>query len=220
MQDGLHKTILNHLLGEDKKGKSSSWPFISNVRAILTKYGLDDVIYRDDTDWYSSFTEILDDTYKVDFYEKINTMDSLSVYRNLKLHISKENYLKTEFDFYFQKLKFQARTGCFGLQTDFERWGKSDGTCKHCNTNVKETLHHRLFICSMFTDERNIFYRNVSKLLPEPFFSNFISLNANERLLCLLGETVASTWGHETAYTFDNICKYFLNSVYRPSDFS
>ena len=107
--------------------KRAAWIFFKNIKDTLTLYGLDDVIFRRDDAWYDTFLRTLDLKCKNDFVRERNTMTSLQFYKHLKDKPFLENYLKTECDFAGQRLKLEARLGCFGLQTDLERRGESPG---------------------------------------------------------------------------------------------
>ena len=46
------------------------------------------------------------------------------------------------------QLKFIARTGCSGVEATLEKWKQSNGICKLCTSDCKDTLEHYILYCS------------------------------------------------------------------------
>ena len=137
-------------------------------------------IGRDDCDWYQSYLHISKDQNIAKFFKEIDTHNSLSLYKALKNHNLCENYLKNDFDFYGSQLKFLARANVFGLDTNYEKWKKSDGICKHCKNNVKDTLEHRILMCPHFLGERLSFYNNV-EIKISSILSSYLISSSNQK---------------------------------------
>ena len=125
-----------------------------------------------------------------------------------------ERYLKTDMDFYGQKVKFKARTGCLGVGADLKRWKKGDGICTACTLEVQDTLEHRLLFCSADIDKRLALHKELQGTCGPHVLSHYIQLGTNEKINWLLGEGAYDTWGHEIGNLFDKCSKLFLVSVY------
>ena len=215
----LNETSLPHrvfksLCNKYNSGNESYWKYFSNIYDILKDKGLECVIKRDDCDWYQSYLHISKDQNIAKFFKEIDTHNSLSLYKALKNHNLCENYLKNDFDFYGSQLKFLARANVFGLDTNFEKWKKSDGICKHCKNNVKDTLEHRILMCPHFLGERLSFYNNVEIKISSILSSYLISSSNQKKLELILGDEIFLEWGHDIAILFDRYVKTFLVSIF------
>ena len=190
--NGLLKKVFNDMLACHQRGDQLRWKYMSNIHDVVKRKGLDDVIYRDDTDWLPTFRKIFKAELKSEFLNNIGNHTSLNYYAKVKTNVSRENYTKNACDFYLTTLKFRARTGCFMLQTDYERWGKSNGICKLCNLKVKDDLYHRILICPRFQEYRVHFYNELEKNVPceSDILHDYFSLTISDQLDWLLGDYV------------------------------
>ncbi|CAH1795176.1 unnamed protein product, partial [Owenia fusiformis] len=212
-----HK-VLTHLINQHSEGNEAPWKYVSNIKSILIKRGLDDVLFRDDCEWYNTYECICRQERTTNFIDDISHYKSLNTYSTFKNHPYQENYLKQDFDFYGSRLKFLARTNNFCLESNYSVWGKSDGKCKLCSLNVHEDLQHRLLLCEHFKEERESFFHTVCKQCPPDLFSDFIKGNLTEKLTFIFGDETFSKWGQDYFRLFDSIVKRFLTQVYKPRD--
>ena len=208
--------LLKHMIKLSMNGKESHWKYISNIKSIFTNRGLDDVMFRDEANWYSTFVSVSNDQREKLFFERMTACKSLIYYNKMKKHMRLENYLKNDRDFYGARLKFLARSNNFSLESHFQAWGMSDGNCKFCNKNEFESLIHRLLICPHFNVERTTFYNNVS-LKCHPGIASHILESSNEvKILLLLGDDVNLDWGHAQWTILDRLVKRYLISIFKP----
>ena len=215
LADGLHKDIFNHLFNEFTNGNEAAWPYFSYTKSILTKYGLDDVIYRDDSEWYCSFLNISNEQNVASFLNVIQDKTSLSTYKLLKTHTRLDNYLKSELDFYGQRIKFKARSGCLGTNSDLKRWGKSNGVCSECDLHCEDTIIHRLLVCPHEIRRRLDFYREITKYCGDEVMSSFMQQDIETKICWVLGDGIYDTWRQDKGILFDRCTKSFLTDVYK-----
>ena len=214
LPDGLHREVFDQLYSTFIRNKEGPWHYFSNVKNVLSSYGLDDVMHRSDVDWYKSYLLIANEMYTTNFYENIKEKTSLQTYKWLKHGTKMELYMRSDTDFYGQKVKFRARTGCLGLNTDLERWNKSDGICHVCNNNVRDTIEHRLLFCPSERQNRINLHRDIAQLGGPYVLSQYIQLRTRDKLNWILGDGAYDTWGHELGVLFDKCSKHFLVSIY------
>ena len=117
-------------------------------------------------------------------------------------------------DFYGQKVKFKARSGCLGINADLHRWGKSNGICTACTLKQMDTVEHRLLFCPADIQERFALHDNVLNVCGTEVLNGYIQLNTQSKINWLLGDGVFDTWGQEIFDKFDKCSKEFLVSVY------
>ena len=212
--DGLHKDIFKRLYNEYINNKETPWPYFSHTKGILTKYGLDDVINRDDSEWYGSFLKISNEQNIAEYLNRIQDKTSLSTYKSIKYNKKLENYLKSDLDFYDQRIKFKARSGCFGTNSDLKRWGKSNGLCTVCDLNCEDTVSHRLIVCPHERVRRLNFHHGISKQCGPEIMSSFMQQDVCTKISWILGDGAYDTWGHEIGILFDKCAKAFLVDIY------
>ena len=172
-------------------------------------------MHRSDVDWYHSYLSIASDMQDSKFITKVEEKSSLQTYQWLKYSTKMERYMKSEIDFYGQKVKFRARTGCLGLNTDLKRWKKCDGVCIVCSLNVQDTIEHRLLFCPSDRDTRITFHRDIEKFCCQDVLLQYIQLGVRDKINWLLGDGAYDTWGHDLGSLFDKCTKQFLVSVYK-----
>ena len=214
LMDGLHRDVFNSLYDDFKSGNEGPWPYFSNIKTVLSKYGLDDVIHRNDVEWYYSFLQISEDMRKSELVEGIQDRSSLGTYKLLKQTTRMDRYLKSDMDFYGQKIKFKARSGCLGLGSDLKRWKKSNGICTACNLNSEDTIEHRLLFCPFDIQKRLEFHNNVLQIVGADVLNVYLQLNTITKINWLLGDGAYDTWGQEQGKLFDKCSKRFLVNIY------
>ncbi|CAH1795208.1 unnamed protein product, partial [Owenia fusiformis] len=174
---------------------------------------LDDVVFRDDNEWYDSFLTISSQQHKSNFLSECSSKSSLEFYESIKQTPFLENYLTSSNDFVGQRLKFKARTGCLGIGTDLKRRKCDDGFCKLCSLHPIDDLTHRFFTCSHNQRERIDFYNRIKTSCSPDVFNMFLTLPLNEKLKWCLGDVVFSIWGKDQGFLFDKCVKQFLVTI-------
>ena len=132
----------------------------------------------------------------------------------IKNNLKKECYINSVLDFYGQKIKFKARAGCLGLNTDLERWGKTNGRCTACSLNQSDTIEHRLLLCPSDVSKRFAFHDKVLQVCGSEVLNNYLQLDPSTKIEWLLGDGVLCTWGQDTFTKFDKCSKEFLVNMY------
>ena len=62
-----------------------------------------------------------------------------------------------------RRLKTKFRVGCHPLRSSAARVERvRNATCPCCDTGVSETIHHTLFECKAFSDERDTFLASLA----------------------------------------------------------
>ena len=214
LKDGLHKNIFNALHDEFLNEAKAAWSYFENLHGIVTKYGLDGVLHRNDSDWYTSFLNISNDQNKTQLTEKIQSKSSLNTYKVLKNDIKLKKYLTTELDFYGQRIKMKARMGCLALHSDLKRWDKSDGICIACDLKQEDSTFHRLIVCPLENNARREFHDNIERLCGQETLSVYMQQNANAKIAWILGNGSFGIMGHDIGVSFDKCSKIFLTSIY------
>ena len=100
----------------------------------------------------------------------------LSTLRNMKVWVDKARfglpeYLTRSCPCYLRegrRLKTKFRIGCHPLRSSATRMGRvRNATCPCCDTGDSETIHHALFECKAFSDERDAFLAALCSICPD-----------------------------------------------------
>ena len=198
--------------------KRSVWPYIDVMYKTLTNVGLDSAKEKYITDLPYVYDRLRLSLYEQEFHNEINTRSTLSLYKYLKSSTTKEKYLFNMEYFDGARLKFKARTGCLGLQTDLKRWGLADNdVCTLCG-NDKEDVQHFLFTCSKLNSLRiKYFYELESKLFDSGNFhiwSHFCTSSVFIKSCILLGSVDIHLEECATD-PIDAVCKSYLLEAWR-----
>ena len=113
-------------------------------------------------------------------------------------------------------MNFLARSNQFCLQTNLQKWGKSDWICKFCNLAEPETLTQRLLLCPFFNKDLSQLYRKIDISCHPELSSNILASPVERKLELLLGDDVYTDWGHEQGHILDKLVKQFLIQIFNP----
>jgi hypothetical protein len=125
--------------------------------------------------------------YKANWTDTIVDFPKLRTYVSFKHDYVVENYVKCFLTRSERSFIAQFRLGILPLHIETGRFTApitllEDRICKNCELNEVEDERHFLLHCTLYTDERNVFYDYCSRTI-----ENFFTLNANEKFVNILG---------------------------------
>lgn len=211
----LCRLIMNEMFSRFGQGRNSSWPYCKEIQEILNYAGMDWAISSDDGDWLHTFYNLNNDAWSLDFFQQMETLSTLSVYKSFKTEFHAEKYLLNVKDFVGAQYKFRARTSTLGLNADQERWGTRDSTCDLCSSE-REDIFHIFFSCSFYDDLRQLYFAEIEKYLVQHnamlIWEHFVASSLLTKIGYLIGD-IAKQYGDNIFDVFDMVGRKFLRDA-------
>ena len=99
------------------------------------------------------------------FLEEIQTMPKLRKYRDIKLSLETESYVKSNMSRYNRSVLAKFRTGTFPINIELGRYRRLpviDRKCTHCPDQVEDEYHF-LLECPEYSGDRDVMFREFAE---------------------------------------------------------
>ena len=108
------------------------------------------------------------------------------------------------------QLKFKARVGWLGLETNPHKRQLNGGICQKCDTGSTETIQHMLLSCPALNTTQCIMFSGLAADLGDHTWSMFLNADNRTKIDLLLGDLT----DHKIGDAFDQHPKLFLKTVF------
>jgi len=157
---------------------------LSKVCSLLRTLDLEEAFYDKECVSLEYCEERMMDIFTVEWRLKVEQSPKLRTYKQFKCQYGTELYVYKIHDRSQRSILAQLRSGILPLQVEIGRYSNmplENRKCLLCNNGEIEDEYHFLFNCSFYTNERELFVRNIN-------FNNYEGLPYADKMKYLFSE--------------------------------